>query len=207
MRIWLTICLVGGMLAFPLRGYAEFFVEVDPFTIPAGATGLALSALIGFEPVLIHASLSGPAGQPPMHLAAWSCDAPAPQPIHSLILEYDCGGDHRQYQQDFPFGSLWCTGANTMPIVVDFGIDPDENCFFNEYRVRELRISLQGNAVNLDWEGIWGSLFFRVYRLDSPGQPLAEATLVGTVDFQHWSEPLRPGDTLGFYVVTTEFEW
>ena len=131
--------LLGILLA--TSTHAEFQIDVDPLTLPAGATVTDVIANIGSDAVNADYSsvISGPSGQPLMWHAVWQVDdqVTSPSPFRSWTLVLDCGGTVMTADSVFtPMTSFYIPGPNNPPVgPTQFsGLDPNDFCVDVEVR-------------------------------------------------------------------------
>ena len=135
----------------------------------------------------------------------WSEDQGIPAGyIDSISFSFTCEGLEHAYTLGFePFELPFIHGpANPPAAPMDFGFDTPES-----FVVNDLRLSLSGPDLVLDWDPVCGADSYLLYALDSPWQSLQDAEVPQSVD----AVPVRlrfAGGARTFYrVVTVYHPW
>lgn len=187
---------------------AGHLIDIDPMSLPPGVEYFQVSAMIGYLPQAQDAIVSGPSGFPPMYHAYFGCgdgEIMVPVPVHSFILGFECGGEWLTYTADAPMWTMMCGGTPEYPpdSPTDFGTDPGLDCLGNAYVVTDLRLTVVGPVLHLEWTHIWGYEGYRVYRLETPWQPLQEGELLSEQWDNQLELPLDGSTRSSFFRVVT----
>lgn len=201
-RDLLRRALCGVLLGSALPAGGAVLVQVDPATMPQGASDWGLRARFGGDTSWIDASGYTEGGVPFLLTYVFDCDAVIPRYIGELEFSFDCNGERVAHSLPLQPWVLPCLPGPDYPAgVFDFGIDSQVDCDSFWSIPTDLRIRVEGANLVLDWTHAYCIQDYRVYRLDSPWQPIGQATLVGVADDNHFELPLE-GST-GFFRVTS----
>ena len=191
---------------------ADHQMDLDPWMIPfCWQCQPEVSADIGWIPGEHEyiATLSGPSGVPAMYHAVWQLDDQIldPCPINSITLRGTCDytGDYEETVQTWwqPYyipGPAFPSSAPPDP----WG-DLRSACEAQRCRVNDLRLTVDGPVLRLDWSYTWGwgCGGFLVYRLDTPWQSIEDAELIAELEDPGLVLPLTPTASSAFYRVVS----
>ncbi len=187
---------------------AGHLIDIDPMSLPPGVVYIQVYAMIGFAPQVQVADITGPSGNPLMYHAYFECPGEPfqpPMPVHSYTLEFECGDEWLAYNVVLAPWTVVCAPGLEYPpeSPTDFGTDPGMDCLGGPYEVRDLRLTVEGPLLHLEWTHIWGYEGYRVYRLETPWQPLQEGELVSEQWDNQLELPLDGSTRSGFFRVVT----
>jgi hypothetical protein len=194
--------LFGVLLGSALPASGAVLVQVDPTTMPMGASDWDLRARFGGDTSWTGASGYTEGGVPFLLTYVFDCDAVIPRYIEELEFSFICNETRVAYSLPLLPWVLPCLQGPDYPAgVFDFGIDSQVDCDSYGSIPADLQIRVEGSNLVLDWTHAYCIQDYRVYRLDHPWQPIDQATPVGFTDDNHFELPLE-GPT-GFFRVTS----
>lgn len=196
------LCRVAALVVVSLPAHAALLVSVDPTALPSNHGVPSVSARFQGQPEWVEAGSTLFGGFPYLYSFIFECDAEDPTWVEELALTFECGEHRPVYSRTFePWYMLCIQGLDNNAGVIDFGTDPEANCFGSEFVVDDLRIRVLGNTLVLEWTHAWCVQDYNVYRLDHPWQPITEATLLGVAHDNRFEVPLDGSQ--GYFRVTS----